>query len=224
MKSLVIAAHPDDEVLGVGGTILKRIDEGNEIFVLLLCDCLAPRNTLEIIENLRKTSRKISRKIGVSNLFQLFLGTDENKRLDEIPFKTVIQKIQEIIENVEPDEIFTHSAYDWNTDHKIVFDATISAARTINKFKVKKIYCYEVPSATEQAPNLTNYAFVPNKFIDISEYLEEKLDLLKLYKSEIFEFPHMRSTDAVRMTANLWGAKNGLKAAEAFIVIRDIEV
>jgi len=223
MKTLVIAAHPDDEILGVGGTILKRIESKHEVYILILCDCLAPRNDELLIENVRSISCKIAKKISISKLFQAKLGTNTNQRLDELPFKLVIDSIQKIINLVKPDEIFTHHHSDWNTDHQIAFKATISASRTINKFLVKKIFSYEVASSTEQAPNMNKYVFLPNKFIEISKFLDKKLEILSMYKSEIFSFPHTRSLKYVELQAKLWGAKNGIDAAEAFYIVRDIE-
>jgi len=223
MRTLVLAAHPDDEILGVGGTLLKRVEQGHDVFVAIICDCLSPRNTEEIRLKVRETSKAIAKKIGVKKLFFESLGTDTNQRIDELPFSRVIDTLYKIVREVRPEEIFTHHYSDWNTDHQVIFNATISTTRTFLDVKVKNVYSYEVPSSTEQAPNLAQYSFIPNKFVDISKYLDKKIELLSMYDTEVYPFPHTRSLEVAKMTAKLWGAKNNVAAAEAFVVIREIE-
>ena len=223
MRTLVIAAHPDDEVIGVGGLILKRVANQGEVYVLILCDCLAPRNDREMILNVRGIAKQVSKALGVKQLYHIGLGTDDNKRLDELPFKLVIGEIEKVVEEVDPDEVFTHHHGDWNTDHRIVFQATVLATRTFKQHTIRRLATYETLSATEQAPSLAHYAFQPNLYVDIADVLKRKSEILSLYKSELFVFPHPRSLEAIELNAKLWGSKVGLRAVEAFQMIREVE-
>lgn len=219
MKVLIIAAHPDDEVLGCGGTIAKYANGKADICICILTEGATARYGENMVSELKESALKAFKILGVKEM-QFFGLPDE--RLDQIPFIDVIKPIEKLIKKIEPEIVFTHHRGDSNTDHQIVFKATIAATRTLRKSSVNKILCYEVPSSTEQAPPFLEYAFQPNVFVDITDTLDKKMEAMSAYQSEIGEYPHPRSTEALTITAKHWGVKVGLKAAEAFMLVREI--
>ncbi len=221
MKVLVIAADPDDEVLGVGGTIVRHKEVGDIVEVLFLGDGIASRYGEDKINLLRGCAEKAKDILGIDRITFAGLGSPD-KRFDEIPFGEVIKVIEGYIAKQEPDRIYTHHKGDANTDHQIAFKATIAAARTLKRFIVKDILSYQVPSSTEQGPPFPEYTFMPNHFVDITHTLDRKIEALSVYTSEIDEFPYPRSLEGLRITAGYWGMKIGVKAAEAFVVVRQI--
>ena len=216
---LVIAAHPDDEVLGVGGTIAKYAQLGANIYVSLMSEGATMRYKREMIAQLKQFALKASVKLGVKKAY--FEGLPD-ERLDQIPFVEVIKPIEKRVAEIKPEIVFTHHRGDSNTDHQIVFKATIAATRTLQKNSIRKVLCYEVPSSTEQAPPFPEYAFLPNVFVDISETLNIKLRAMRAYRSEVKHFPHPRSIDALTFHAKYRGIKVGLRAAEAFELVREV--
>jgi LmbE family N-acetylglucosaminyl deacetylase len=218
-RVLVISAHPDDEVLGVGGTIAKYVNNGAEVYVTILAEGATARYENSMIEVLNKHALKASKILGVKKVSQYQLP---DERLDAIPFIDVIKPIEKAITEVQPQLVFTHHRGDANTDHQIVFKATIAATRTLRKNGIQRILCYEVPSSTEQSPPFTEYTFTPNIFINITDTLDKKIKAMKAYKSEVGVFPHPRSIESLTITAKHWGIKSGLEAAEAFVLVREI--
>lgn len=221
-KVLVIACHPDDEVLGCGGTISRFIHEGKAVRVLILTDCLAPRKTDAERAELRLATIEAGMVLGLTDIVFADIGFAEKKRFDELPFKEIILPIEKQIDEYKPDIVFTHHRGDLNTDHQIAFKATIAACRTFRPHRVSKILCYEVPSSTEQAPAFPEYSFQPNVFVDISNYLEQKIESLGCYTQELNQFPHPRSLENVSNVAKVWGSKCGTNAVEAFELVREL--
>ncbi len=221
-KILVIAAHPDDEILGCGG-MMKKYSAESEIYCVILGEGItsrydkreeAPRQALMEIQH---KARKSAKKIGIKKLVQFQLA---DNRFDSIDFLDITKTIEKEIKAISPDIIFTHSNADLNIDHRITFQAVITAARPLVNSKLKEIYAFEIPSSTDWAFGKINGVFNPNLFIDITEFFSVKLDALKIYDSEIKPFPHPRSDEALTAIAQRWGAAAGLHYAEAFEVIR----
>jgi N-acetylglucosamine malate deacetylase 1 len=223
---LVVAAHPDDEVLGCGGTIARLAREGAAVHILLLADGESSRKGSH-----RSSSRK--RLIGARNAAaksaSAILGGAALKildfpdnRMDCVDLLDVVQKIEGIIEQHRPSWVFTHHNGDVNIDHRIVHDAVVAACRPIPKHCVRKLLFFEVPSSTEWRPPGSAAAFCPNLFIDISATLAVKLKALEAYETEMRSFPHPRSSQAVTALAKWRGASVGAMAAEAFVVGREI--
>ncbi len=225
-KVLVIAAHPDDEVLGCGGTIAKHIDTGYEVNILILSEGITSRddkrNTSKRekdIFNLKESSNDAHKILGSNSIN--FLGFPDN-RMDTIDLLDIVKKIEKEIDKKAPEIIYTHFFADLNIDHQITHRAVVTACRPEPKQKIKEILCFEIPSSTEwQTPN-SQLAFSPNTFIDISNNLEKKLTALKAYESEMKEWPHSRSIKAVESLARWRGSSGGFKAAEAFVTIRNL--
>ena len=215
-KILIIAAHPDDEILGCGGTILK-LKKNNLIKVIFMTNGTDARG-----KNKKASQKRIQ---GCLNLFKklklnkpLILNFPDNK-MDSVPLLKIVKKIEEILSKFNPEVVFTHFDGCLNIDHQITFKATVTACRPLKKTSVKKILSFEVPSSTEWA--LTkDKKFQPNYYIDISKYIKEKILLMKYYKDEIRPFPHSRSLKSIKTLSEYRGASAGVKNAEAFYLYR----
>lgn len=224
---MVIAAHPDDEVLGCGGTIAKHVDNGEIVYILIVSegetsrqekrDTLKAKNKLDCLKD---SAVSASRKLGVKNI--RLLNFPDN-RLDSIDRLDLIKEIEREIYKISPYLIYVHHSGDLNIDHRRIHEAVITACRPQPGNCVKKLLSYEVASSTEWQVNGSGAAFEPNLFVDISGQLERKLEALKIYKSEMRDWPHSRSLKAVEHLNRWRGAQAGLKAAEAFKVLRIIE-
>ena len=223
-RILVLAAHPDDEVLGCGGTIAKFASDGAFIHIAFLADGVFSREgdtkeaENELLER-REASRKACTIMGVNSVS--FDNLPDN-RLDTIALLEITKKIENLIDAHQVDTIFTHHIGDVNIDHQRVHQAMIPACRPQKGSFVKNILCFEVPSSTEwQLPGSAE-AFVPNFFIDISKTINTKREALKAYSAELREWPHPRSIKGVEALASWRGATIGTEAAEAFILCRGI--
>jgi LmbE family N-acetylglucosaminyl deacetylase len=225
MNSLVIAAHPDDEVLGCGGTIARLTNEMKNVYVAILGEGVTSRcSRYEKIDNtslekLKNNSKKVSKLLKVKKLF--FFDLPDN-RFDTVPLLDIVKIIESLIDKLKPSTVFTHHGGDLNIDHCITHRATLTATRPVAGISVKKVYTYEVPSSTEWAFGSFSKGFQANIFVDISETLERKIEAMEIYESEARSFPHPRSPEALRALAKVRGASASLSAAEAFELIREI--
>ena len=235
MKVLVIVAHPDDEVLGMGGTMLRHVEKNDVVKVVILATGITSRkksgykNTTEYnvskkekekmqkeIEKLKKDSMKSLKILKIDDVS--FYDFPDNE-MDSVPLLKIIKTIEKEINIFKPDLVYTHHYGDLNIDHRIVYQATMTSCRPIDK-QIKKIISFEVPSSTEwNYPN----SFNPNHFVNIESRLNKKMKALEAYSSEIRKFPHPRSSKYLQILASKWGAVSGTKAAEAFEIIRSIE-
>ncbi|MEZ5692075.1 MAG: PIG-L deacetylase family protein [Rickettsiales bacterium] len=220
---LVIAAHPDDEILGCGATMAKLAAGGANINIAIMAEGITARdiernqqNRQNEIENLANIANESAKIVG-ANSIDLFSFPDN--RMDSVDLLDIVKKIEELIEKYKPDTIFTHNATDVNIDHQIINQAVITATRPTPDQCVKTILSFEVASSTEWK---TPYQFPANWFIDVSEFIIKKLDALKLYESEMRPFPHPRSLEAIEALAKWRGATIGVNYAEAFILERHL--
>ncbi|MCT4621495.1 MAG: PIG-L family deacetylase [Marinisporobacter sp.] len=224
-KILVIAAHPDDEILGLGATVKKLINEGNKAYALILSCGVTSRSNIpeyEIkkeIEKLKKQSIAASKIIGFKEIF--FCDFPDN-RFDRVPLLEIIKIIEKYINKIKPSIVFTHHYSDVNIDHKKTFQAVITATRPFGEYSVKEIYCFETYSSTEWNFPYTYY-FKPNVFIDIEKTFRYKVEAMKCYTSEIREYPHPRSIENLKIGAKRWGATVGCNLVEAFELIRKVK-
>jgi LmbE family N-acetylglucosaminyl deacetylase len=222
-KILVVAAHPDDEILGCGATMARLIRRGSVACTLILGEGITARDNIrnrekrkEEILGLKKQAIRANKVIGIKKT--CFCDFPDN-RFDSVPLLDIVKAVESIKKEFSPDMIFTHSSKDLNIDHRITYNAVLTAFRPVKGEKVREVYSFEVPSSTEwNYPNV----FSPNMFVDISDTLEIKLKALKCYKSEMMEFPHPRSEASIRNYARRWGSAAGLDCAEAFEIIRSI--
>lgn len=225
MKILVIAAHPDDEVLGCGGTIAKLAAQGEEVHILILATGLTSRlgfNLKESPDDLKihmKRARQAGALLGAKNVN--FAGFPDQK-MDTLPLLEITQRIEAEIKSVQPQTIFTHHGGDLNMDHSITFRATLTATRPKQNNRVHALYTYEVPSSTDYSFQKTSPKFEPNYFEDITKTISKKLEAMKIYKSEIEDSPYPRSIEALENLSKQRGSIVGIKAAEAFQLIRQI--
>ena len=221
---LVIAAHPDDEVLGCGGTIARLTSEGSNVYTLILGEGVTSRDRKrdlakrenEIAE-LKKQAENANRILGVKKVYTFDFP---DNRFDSVPLLDIIKTIEETKDDLKPDIVFTHHIGDLNIDHQITFKAVMTAFRPTIDESVKEIYSFEIPSSTEwNEPSSLTY-FMPDYFVDVNKSLEIKINALKEYKTELRDFPHPRSLKAVELNAKQWGVKMGFEAAEAYKTIR----
>lgn len=216
---LAIAPHPDDEVLGCGGTLARHAAQGDAVHVLIITrgdpdlypddDEVAIRQEIEAAHHV----------LGVDSTTYLDFPAP---RLDTIAGYQLAEAIGQVIAQVRPDTLYLPHHGDIHVDHQRVYQAALVAARPINHCPVRRLLCYETLSETEWSPPQGSAAFIPTAFSDISDFLEIKLKAMACYEAELKEFPHPRSLPAITALAQLRGATVGLKAAEAFAVVRQI--
>jgi len=223
MKILVIAAHPDDEVLGCGGTMARLTREGHEVHIAILGEGATSRHETREQANeksllhLTQCARDAAAILGVENVE--FFGLPDN-RFDTVPMLEVTKIIEGLLKKYQPSEIYTQHGGDLNIDHQITFRATLTATRPMVDQTVRAVYAYEVPSSTEWAFNKFAPAFTPNIFHDITDTLELKIQAMQKYSSESRAFPHPRSPEALRAIATRSGSVVGVTAAESFELVR----
>jgi LmbE family N-acetylglucosaminyl deacetylase len=220
-RVLVIAAHPDDEVLGPGATVRRFTAAGAEVTVVIVGDGIALRHPGMTLERIRATALKANAELGVTDV--RFGGLEADGRLlDELPNRAVTELVRRQIEQVRPDRVLTHSSADINVDHRILADATFYATKNLALTGVAEVLCYEVPSSTEQLPAVRGAMFEPNVFYPAGTYLDDKCRALAHYDTEVFAPPHPRSPAAVRHLAGYRGAQVAAPAAEAFALARAV--
>lgn len=222
----VIAAHPDDEVLGCGGTIARHIQERDEVHVLIMAEGLTSRDRQRNrshrstdLSNLAIDAQKANQVLGTTSLT---LRNFPDNRLDSIDLLDLIKCIENFLKQYPARIVYTHHGGDLNVDHRRVHESVVTACRPMPGQSVEKLLFFEVASSTEwQTVNMIS-AFIPSWFVDISITLEIKLDALKEYKSEMRSWPHARSLSSIEHLAKWRGASVGLEAAEAFMAGRII--
>jgi len=218
MRHLIIAAHPDDEVLGCGGTIINRVRQGDEVFVAILTDGAITRYKKGMAKVLRKSALDSAKILGVSKVIFKDLP---NQLLDSIPITRVIKAIEAVMAEVKPDLVYTHDKGDLNRDHAVIYEATLVAMRPLPGSKVKKLFTYFVPSSSEYNDVDEKCVFIPNVFVDIKAGIDKKIKAFACYKSERRAYPHPRSPEALRVYAKRWGIQAGIEYGEPFRLIRE---
>ena len=220
-KVLVIAPHPDDEVLGCGGTIAKHTSGGDEVYVCIVTKAYPPQWSEDEIKKARDEVLNVNQILGIKKTYFIDLPT---VKLDTIPQKELNDLISRCVVEVQPEIIYLPHKGDINKDHGLVFDAAMVAMRPRPGAVIKKVLCYETLSETEWAAPSVENAFIPNVYVDISDTLETKLKAAAAYKTELKEFPHPRSLEAISALAKLRGSTIGVEAAEAFTLVRETRV
>jgi len=217
---LVVAAHPDDEVLGCGGTVARLTRQGVKVSVLILGEGITSREkgggkNKEALARLKEQAKEAVSRLGVH---ELVFGDFPDNRFDAVARLDIIHVIEREMDRLQPEVIFTHHGGDLNIDHQITFEAVITAARPLPRVPVKAILAFEVLSSTEWA--FGRLPFAPRVFVDISSTLERKIEAMKIYAGEIRGFPHPRSEGGIEALAKKRGTEAGLPAAEAFELVR----
>lgn len=225
MSILIVAAHPDDEVLGCGGTVARFAGEGRSVHILLLADgegSRAPRRGQPeggVVAARNAAAQSACKIMGCASVDSLALP---DNRLDGLELLDVVKKIEIFVDRYRPQTVLTHHAGDVNVDHRIVHDAVLAACRPQPGHSVQEMLFFEVPSSTEWSPPGSAAPFLPNYFVDISATLKIKLAALEAYEGELRKFPHPRSLKAIEALARWRGATVGVEAAEAFILGRKL--
>lgn len=220
MSVLVISVHPDDETLGCGGTLLKHKNEGEKVFWLILTNM-----NDESVWGKQKILERQKEIDSVKSIYSfdktIKLDYDTTK-LDKLPLGEITQKITKVVKEIQPEIIYLHNRSDVHTDHRISFDAIISATKSFNNTFIKKIYMYETISETDFAPAVQENAFIPNYYVDISEYIDKKIEIMNVFSSEIKEHPFPRSQKNIRALATFRGSQCNSEYAEAFMLLKEI--
>jgi LmbE family N-acetylglucosaminyl deacetylase len=225
MSVLVVAAHPDDEVLGAGGTIARLAAAGDQVFVAILGEGITSRYRdrgeagASLLSDLKSASARAAERLGAADLFLYDLP---DNRFDTVPLLEVAKLVEEIVRRVRPDDLYTHHPGDLNVDHEVVHRAVATATRPVGSHVVRNVYAFEVPSSTEFAFGSLEPRFRPTVFVDVAGTLEAKIEAMEMYETEARPFPHPRSPEALRALAHARGAAAGLQAAEAFELVRSI--
>jgi LmbE family N-acetylglucosaminyl deacetylase len=208
----------DDEVLGVGATIAKHVDAGDQVSVCIVCKRAYDHKFDTAINQEEKVAaRRAAEILGYRNIDFLDL---RDELLDE-RLLDVIVPIEACVSRNRPDVVYAHHRGDSNQDHRAVLQASLIACRPISAHKVKKLLCYEVPSSTDIAPPFPEYAFQPNYWVDVAGFVGRKIEAMQAYVREMKEFPHPRSAKGIEVLAQKRGMEIGFTAAEAFVLLRD---
>ena len=224
MRILQLGAHGDDEILGVGGTLAKYAVDGHEVFSVIfvgkmnteLAKIIGSRYDDKVLEKRKRQCLVAAEILGIKESRYLDF---EDETLEENLLKCTIT-VESLIKEIKPQIIFTHHRGDANQDHRGIFRACIVACRQYENSPFSNIYCYETLSTTEQTPNYPEFSFLPNYFVNIENVLEMKIDAMKCYDDELYDFPHPRSIEGIKTLAKMRGMSVGFKAAEAFMVYR----
>lgn len=217
-NALVIAAHPDDEILGIGGTMHKHVRDNGRAQCLILAQGAASRDsaTRNDISRLREQGKSAAKIIGYESI--TFLDFPDNK-MDSVPLLDIVKAVEKAIDSFQPNAIYTHHGNDLNIDHQLCFKAVLTACRPPCK---AKIFTFETLSSTEWQDK-NDEEFRPNVFIDIKEDIDAKIKAMKEYVGEMRAFPHPRSAEGIMTLAKYRGMESGLELAEALCLIRAIK-
>lgn len=218
-KVLVVAVHPDDETLGCGGTILKHKSQGDEIYWIVVT---APRKgdrssfSDEFIAKRDAMVDAVSQAYGFNETIKLNLPTQMLHTLD---LRDIIKKISEVFKRIQPNIIYTMFANDVHSDHRVAFDAVYSCTKSFRYPFIEKLYMMEALSETEFALSVPAKTFIPNVYVDITDYIDRKLEIMQMYPKEVMAEPYPRSLSSIKAQARLRGSRAGVMYAEAFMLL-----
>lgn len=217
---LFIAPHPDDETLGCGGTIYRHVEQGDRVHWLIVTEMSEERGfAAERIVSREKEIEEVKKKYNFTSMHKLKLPTT---KLDEIGMSLIVERMGSVMLAVKPEVIYVPYPGDVHSDHKYVFDAAISCTKWFRYPFVKRVLAYETLSETEFGLNPDTNGFRPNVFVNITGYLDKKIEVMRIFRSEVGAFPFPRSEQTIRSLANLRGSTVGVEAAEAFMLLKEI--
>jgi LmbE family N-acetylglucosaminyl deacetylase len=218
-KILVVAPHMDDEVLGVGGTICKHIETGDEVRIIIVANrAYGHLYDPEVIKNEESNCLKACSTLGVEKVSFLRLNDEQ---LDE-KLINVISAIENNLSDYLPDVVYIPYSGDINQDHKAVYSACLVVFRVIGKYCAKTLLCYEAPSSTDANQTMPHERFSPNYYVDIEKYFDKKISAIQAYEKEIRTFPHPRSAEGLKVYSQKRGMEVGMNCAEAFVLLRNV--
>jgi LmbE family N-acetylglucosaminyl deacetylase len=221
MRVLVIAPHPDDETLGCGASLLRHKSNGDTLSWVVVTRGHEPQWSKEVLERKETEISRVGEAYGFEQTIRLDFPT---VKLDTVPFDEMIAGLRNAIGDAAPDCVYVNHYGDVHSDHRFVFEATMSVLKPFygDKHGVKRVLSYEVLSSTDAMPANSSRVFVPNVFHNVTEFLEKKLEIMSLYASEIQPFPLPRALDNMRALARFRGATIGVEYAEAFMLVREV--
>ena len=219
-KVLIIAVHPDDETLGCGGTLLRHKANGDKIHWMIATDVKESEGfTKELVARRDKEIAQVSKMYDFNSVHKLGLST---MRVDEYSMSELIGPISKIISDIKPSILYLPFKSDVHSDHRQIFEAAYACTKSFRYPFIKKIYMVETLSETEFAPSTKEDSFIPNVFIDITDFMDKKLEIMKIFESEIAEHPFPRSIRNLKALALLRGATAGCEYAESFVLLKEV--
>lgn len=220
-RVIVISAHPDDEILGAGGSILKHVSNGDEVYWLITTNISEEQGfAKEITSSREEEIKEVEKQLGIRKTFLLNYPT---MTLSSSSLIKMVPEISKIFNEVKPEIIYCLNRSDAHSDHRITFDAVMACTKSFRYPFIKKVLMYECLSETEFAPPLPEKVFLPNYYVDISKFIDKKIEIMKIYDSELGEHPFPRSLENIKALATYRGASVGVKFAEAFQLIKYID-
>jgi len=218
---LVVAPHPDDETLGCGATLLRLASEGHVIHWLIMT-CMQPEQGFTQ-ERIAARQNEIEQVRNAYNFAEVYRINFPTTLLDTVPVGDLVRSVSNAIQNCQANTVFVPYRNDVHSDHAATFDATIACCKTFRHLTVRSVYAYETLSETEFGLRPDDPGFRPNLFIDISTWIDRKIEILEMFAGELGEFPFPRSIECVRAQALLRGSQSGVRAAEAFMILKEIQ-
>lgn len=217
---IVVAPHPDDETLGCGGTILRHIHNGDCVYWLIVTSINEINGfTAQEVSEREKEINRVRNCYQFQNVLHAGIFTTQ---VDQESSKELVRKISDIFREINPNIVYMPFKGDIHSDHKVIFDAVSSCTKSFRYSSIQRVLCYETISETDFSIDPTETKFSPNVFIDITDYIDQKIEIMKLYKTEIKEYPFPRSTEAIRALAMIRGVAAGKRFAESFMLLREI--
>jgi LmbE family N-acetylglucosaminyl deacetylase len=221
MKILVISVHPDDETLGAGGTLLRHKDQGDELYwVTVTAMKKKDGYSIKQIESRNQEIKKVEIQYGIKRKYQLNFSPS---KLDTVPVDELVQTFSKIMKEVGPETIYLPFRGDVHSDHRIIFEAAFACTKQFRYPSIRKILMMETLSETEFSCQAFEDIFIPNYFVDISSYLNKKIEIMEIYQSELGAHPFPRSKKNIKALATFRGATAGVKYAEAFMLLKSIK-
>ena len=221
MKVVVISAHPDDEIIGCGGTLLKHKANGDELFWIIITNVFESEGfSKQRVESRHQEIEKVKTMVGFSNVHKLDYPT---MSLDSSSINKMIPQISDLFNEIKPEVIYVMNRSDAHSDHRVTFDAVVACTKSFRYPFIKRVLMYECISETEFAPALPERVFQPNYFVDVTTHFNKKIEIMKVYESELGEHPFPRSIRNIEALATFRGASVGVEYAEAFQLIKFID-
>ena len=217
---MVIAPHPDDEVLGAGATMARFSEEGHEVYVCIVTRGRPPMFDEASVERVRREAAQADRSLGVRKT--IFLEGFPAALLDTIPHSRLNAALAEVVDDVNPEVLLIPHAGDLHMDHRLVFESALVAVRPTARPSPRSVLAYETLSETDWKAPRVGPSFEPTTHVEVGPYLERKLDAMRIFESQVKDFPHPRSLESLRALARMRGGSVGFEAAEAFMMVREV--
>ncbi|HWK90617.1 MAG TPA: PIG-L deacetylase family protein [Longimicrobium sp.] len=225
MNVLAVVAHPDDELLGCGATLRRLANEGHDVYSVVLCSQADARHSRPELERLQQVAGESSRMVGIKDTLNYDFP---NIRFNTVPHLEMVKAVEDAIVRFRPEWIFAHHPGDLNVDHRVAYEATMSAVRLPQRMSrgldpslIRKVFLFEVLSSTDWAMPIDT-PFRPNAFFDVRATFEDKMAALEAFEGALKPYPHSRSAENVRHLAHVRGAQIGIELAEAFSLVHDV--